>query len=298
MLQMTQMLTGSLGRWGTHVPLCVCVFVCICFRVWWIQQRVMVPVPDTGQGGSLLVQERTVFVESHGLNVALHLIHRNVDERNSRQLYGLTFARKRSFLQFDGRIHAMTPFYDTMLPLFFPSSSNGHSYLFGSYTNFASLQGFMTEEVILLLPSFSRKPLRHLSTSRHPIRPCMIHRSMCSAGDDARRAQAARFEAEVERKGKALLKANRKLARDVSQWVNASMARHDEAVSTGELGTGGDGVELGPSARDAQNMNVEDEGNGCGGVEEMKGRDGMEREGDGQSVGGGGVSAWLGGWLR
>lgn len=112
--------------------------------------------------------------------------------------------------------------------------------------------------------------------------PCPVAlRSMArSAGDDEARAQATRFEAEVERKAKTLLKANRKLATEVSRWVDESMTKHEEAPSTL---TGDGGEEVSPPCSPVRG----------GGVEEAKG-DG------GRSSGGGtdGVTSWLGSWLR
>lgn len=111
-----------------------------------------------------------------------------------------------------------------------------------------------------------------------------------SSGDsEESRAQAARFEAEVERKAKALLKANRKLAKDVTRWVDASMAKHEQASLEGEAG--GTGTLPTPPSRQAGGAG----GGGGGGVEESKG--GGQDPGDGAG-GGGGVRSWLGGWIR
>lgn len=99
-----------------------------------------------------------------------------------------------------------------------------------------------------------------------------------SAGDDECRAQAARFAAEVERKAKTILQTNRKLAKDVTRWVDASMALNAEAGSKGGEG-GEDGEEVTEVTRDA-------------GVEETKGG-----EGSGVGMGAGGAS-WLGSWFR
>lgn len=113
-----------------------------------------------------------------------------------------------------------------------------------------------------------------------------------SSGDsEESRAQAARFEAEVERKAKALLKTNRKLAKDVTRWVDASMAKHEEACLIKGEGEGGDEALPAPAPRSAGEQR---EGGGGdyddGGVEESKG--------GGQSAGDGGVKSWLGGWVR
>ncbi|CAN0461177.1 unnamed protein product [Ectocarpus sp. 12 AP-2014] len=103
-----------------------------------------------------------------------------------------------------------------------------------------------------------------------------------SSGDDeGSRAQATRFEAEVERKARALLKTNRKLAKDVTRWVDASMAKHEEAC----LKTGDEALPP-PTPRSG-------EGRGNGGVEESKG--GRRSAADG---GDGGGKSWLGSWMR
>lgn len=105
---------------------------------------------------------------------------------------------------------------------------------------------------------------------------------MRSSGDDEEsRAQAKRFEAEVERKAKALLKTNRKLAKDVTRWVDASMAKHEEA----SLKTGDEALPP-PAPRSG-------EGGDDSGVEESKG--GRRSAGDG---GDGGAKSWLGSWIR
>ncbi|CAM9413822.1 unnamed protein product [Ectocarpus sp. 6 AP-2014] len=104
-----------------------------------------------------------------------------------------------------------------------------------------------------------------------------------SSGDDEEsRAQATRFEAEVERKAKALLKTNRKLAKDVTRWVDASMAKHEEAC----LKTGDEALPPPPAPRSGEER-------GDGGVEESKG--GRRSAGDG---GDGGAKSWLGSWMR
>lgn len=96
-----------------------------------------------------------------------------------------------------------------------------------------------------------------------------------SAGDNEEsRAQAVRFEAEVERKAKALLKTDRKLAKDVTRWVEASMAKNEET----RLEEGDESLPAPPSQSESQRES---------GVEESKG-----------SGGGGGVKSWLGGWGR
>lgn len=112
-------------------------------------------------------------------------------------------------------------------------------------------------------------------------------RSMLRSSLDSEesRAQATRFETEVERKAKALLKANRKLAKDVTRWVDASMAKHEEASLEGDAGEGGMEALSDPPARQ--------EKGGGGGVEESKG--GGRSAGD---VVDGGVKSWLGGWIR
>ncbi|CAN0377665.1 unnamed protein product [Ectocarpus sp. 12 AP-2014] len=103
-----------------------------------------------------------------------------------------------------------------------------------------------------------------------------------SSGDDEEsRAQATRFEAEVERKAKALLKTNRKLAKDVTRWVDASMAKHEEAC----LKTGDEALPP-PAPRSG-------EGRGDGCVEESKG--GRRSAADG---GDGCGKSWLGSWMR
>lgn len=104
-----------------------------------------------------------------------------------------------------------------------------------------------------------------------------------SAWDTESRAQAARFEARVERKAKTLLRADRKLAKDVTRWVDASMEKHEEARFKGE-----EGVEL-PApppqgSREEDSVGVEMEHLG---VEEAKG--GEEN---------GPVKSGLGGWVR
>eukprot|EP00903_Cladosiphon_okamuranus_P008218 g7911.t1 len=107
-----------------------------------------------------------------------------------------------------------------------------------------------------------------------------------SSGDNEEsRAQATRFEAEVERKAKALLKANRKLAKDVTRWVDASMAKHEEASLKGDASSGGEALPA-PPARPGR-------GGGGGGVEESKGGD--RSAGDWAE---GGAKSWLGGWIR
>lgn len=108
-----------------------------------------------------------------------------------------------------------------------------------------------------------------------------------SASDsEESRAQAARFEAEVERKAKALLKTNRKLAKDVTRWVDASMAKHEEACLMKEGPGGGDDEALpAPPPRSTGEQSYDD-----GGVEETKG--------GGKSAGDGSVKSWLGGWIR
>lgn len=109
-----------------------------------------------------------------------------------------------------------------------------------------------------------------------------------SAGDTDSKAQAARFEAEVERKAKILLKANRKLAKDVTRWVDASMAKHEEASLHDE----GDGELPPPSSPPMPSSRMEDEDNDDsvmhheGGVEESKGQ--VD----------GGLKSWLGSWVR
>lgn len=113
-----------------------------------------------------------------------------------------------------------------------------------------------------------------------------------SAGDDESRAQAARFEGDVERKAKALLKANRKLAKDVTRWVDASMAKHEEASLKG--GDGDDPpLPVSPppgSGRQIQGGSEEVVVSG-GGVEECKGPEQSNAaSGEGRS--------WLGSWLR
>lgn len=101
-----------------------------------------------------------------------------------------------------------------------------------------------------------------------------------SAGDNEEsRAQAARFEAEVERKAKVLLKTNRKLAKDVTRWVDASMARHEET----RLKEGDESLPSPPLQSEGQSGGGER--GGSSGVEESKGS-------------GGGVKSWLGGWVR
>lgn len=104
---------------------------------------------------------------------------------------------------------------------------------------------------------------------RHTLRntnPNVVGRTMArSVWDADGKAQATRFEAEVERKAKAILKANRKLAKDVTQWVDASMAMHEATHDEKEKGEGG--------------------------VEESKG-------GDTASGMGGGEKSWLGSWFR
>lgn len=130
-----------------------------------------------------------------------------------------------------------------------------------------------------------------------------------SAGDDdpAGRAQAARFEAEVEKKAKALLKANRKLARDVSQWVNTSMTRHEEASAFAAGGSENDsrlhangergGVDLGSSPTRQQTAEQGDESDDAG-VEERKEFDREDAAARYDSSGyGGGARSWLRGWL-
>ena len=117
-------------------------------------------------------------------------------------------------------------------------------------------------------------------------------RSMLRSSGDSEesRAQATRFEAEVERKAKALLKANRKLAKDVTRWVDASMAKHEEVTLEGNDaagGSGGGGALPIPPAR-------QEKGRGDGGVEESKGSG--RSAGDGGEEGG--VKSWLGGWIR
>lgn len=117
--------------------------------------------------------------------------------------------------------------------------------------------------------------------------------------DSAGRAQAARFEAEVEREAKALLKANRKLARDVSQWVNASMAKHEETSVAAAGGPENDSGDRGCGEGDLtslpsrQQSGEQGEDSDDGGVEERKGF-GTEEAVSGY---GGGVRSWLGGWL-
>lgn len=104
-----------------------------------------------------------------------------------------------------------------------------------------------------------------------------------SAGDDETRAQATRFEAEVEKKSKSLIKANRKLAKDVLRWTNTSMAKLEEASS---------------SMRDAGSepdyAEHAEEGGVDGETVESKGID----AGDVGRSTGGGISSWLGNWLR
>lgn len=128
-----------------------------------------------------------------------------------------------------------------------------------------------------------------------PILHSLSHRNMARlAGDDDTegRGQAARFEVEVEKKSKALLKANRKLARDVSQWVNASMAKHEQASGGGtddcDRRAGIDSTDL-PAARESIH-----------GVEERKGFTEEEdaTHGGGQGEDRGGVGSWLHSWLR
>ncbi|CAM9300517.1 unnamed protein product [Hapterophycus canaliculatus] len=107
-----------------------------------------------------------------------------------------------------------------------------------------------------------------------------------SSGDNEdSRAQAVRFEAEVERKAKFLLKTNRKLAKDVTRWVDASMAKHEETRLKGD-----DSLPTPPPQSEGRR---EGEGRGDSGVEESKG--GGRSAGDG---GGGSVKSWLGGWVR
>lgn len=97
----------------------------------------------------------------------------------------------------------------------------------------------------------------------------LVGRTMArSVWDADGKAQATRFEAEVERKAKALLKANRKLAKDVTRWVDASMAIHE-----------------------AGHEEKEKDAIGGGGVEESKG-------GDSANGIGGGEKSWLGSWFR
>lgn len=119
--------------------------------------------------------------------------------------------------------------------------------------------------------------------------PSFFCRSMLrSSGDNEEsRAQATRFEAEVERKTKALLKANRKLAKDVTRWVDASMAKHEE------VSLKGDAAELPPPPARQEREGGSGGGEGGGGVEETKG--GGRTAGDGAD---GGVKSWLGGWIR
>lgn len=121
----------------------------------------------------------------------------------------------------------------------------------------------------------------------HRTRALAIVRSMLrSSGDNEEsRARATRFEAEVERKAKALLKANRKLAKDVTRWVDASMAKHEEASLKGDADSLGGALPT-PPARPVR-------GGGDAGVEESKG--GGRSAGDGAE---GGVKSWLGGWIR
>ncbi|CAM9472260.1 unnamed protein product [Laminaria digitata] len=107
-----------------------------------------------------------------------------------------------------------------------------------------------------------------------------------SSGDDESRAQAARFEGDVERKAKALLKANRKLAKDVTRWVDASMAKHEEASVKG--GDGDDPpLHVSPPPGSGRQIEGGSEGMGGGGVEECKGSEQSD------SASGGGLS-WLG----
>ncbi|CAM9593347.1 unnamed protein product [Scytosiphon promiscuus] len=104
---------------------------------------------------------------------------------------------------------------------------------------------------------------------------------MRSAGENEEsRAQAVRFETEVERKAKMLLKTNRKLAKDVTRWVDASMAEHEEARLK-------DGDEPLPAPPSQSVGHAEGSEPADSGVEESKGSDG-----------GGGVKSWLGGWVR
>ena len=110
-----------------------------------------------------------------------------------------------------------------------------------------------------------------------------------SVWDTESRAQASRFDAEVEKKAKALLKANRKLAKDVTRWVDASMAKHEEASSGRE-----DGHDL-PSTRS-------DTGQGCddGKGESVEGEGGVEESKGGEraSTVDGEQKSWLGSWFR
>ncbi|CAM9145730.1 unnamed protein product [Pylaiella littoralis] len=116
-----------------------------------------------------------------------------------------------------------------------------------------------------------------------------------SSGDNEEsRTQAARFEAEVERKAKALLKANRKLAKDVTQWVDASMTKHEACLMKQRKGGGDDEALPAPAPPSAGEQSSEDGGEHTydddGGVEETKGA--------GKGAGDGGVKSWLGGWIR
>lgn len=104
-----------------------------------------------------------------------------------------------------------------------------------------------------------------------------------SASNDEERAQAARFVAEVEKKSKSLQKANRKLARDVTAWVNASMAKHEEAsAAPGDRGS--------KQEDDDVALPVEagtDVAGSFDGYEESKG-----------NKSGGSAGSWFGSWLR
>lgn len=125
-----------------------------------------------------------------------------------------------------------------------------------------------------------------------------------SCGDsEESRAQAARFEAEVERKAKALLKTNRKLAKDVTRWVDASMAKHEEAClkREGRDGRGDDDVDealpVPPPRPEAGAQRERGGGSGGGGGNYDDG--GVEEtKGGGKSDAGSGVKSWLGGWIR
>lgn len=111
-----------------------------------------------------------------------------------------------------------------------------------------------------------------------------------SSGDiEESRAQATRFEAEVERKAKSLLKANRKLAKDVTRWVDASMAKHEEASLEGDAAVVRGGLPAPPTRQENEGGG----GGGGGGVEESKGG-GRTAADDAE----GGVKSWLGGWIR
>ncbi|KAG5177991.1 hypothetical protein JKP88DRAFT_330925 [Tribonema minus] len=155
----------------------------------------------------------------------------------------------------------------------------------------------------LCLNALHLRARAHLAAAR--VKPALrdaqaMRKAAAGGADDAAARAAERLVSEIKRAERALLRGDRRLAREVGAWVEASLKRHDEAVNgegegeeegdreregegegegeaggEGNVGGGGDGGEEGEG------------GGGDQGAEESKG-DGAERDSGEAEQGGGG----------